>query len=340
MTSTKRLIEKLQDNLVAKIVSLGIAILLYLFYHASQIDKKTIVVPLKIVEDGIVMHVGSVPNNISLVIRTNDTIMNMINPSDFEGVVDISYITEPGTYKLPVHINLSSKLMELDPLEVILKDEEIKISVDKRITKYVPLVPSIVGEVAHGYTINQVTISPSTVEIAGPESILNGIEGIPTTRIMVSNAENNFSVETSCQEQTKLVSILEDGPFTATVSLDTQLMEREFTNIKIDVLSLPEALTLTSELPSLNLVLSGDVPILENYTLKGRVAYINLKDISEAGTYELPVKISLPSSLQVISQTPESITLSLENVEETTENIENQENPENQEVSAEESEVE
>ncbi len=81
MTSIKRLIDKLLNNWLAKVVSLFIAILLYIFYNASQIDKKTFVVPLKIEENGIVMHVGSVPNYITVVVRTNDTIMNMINSS-------------------------------------------------------------------------------------------------------------------------------------------------------------------------------------------------------------------------------------------------------------------
>ena len=106
MTSIKRLIDKLLDNWIAKVVSLFIAILLYVFYQASLIDKKTFVIPLKIVEDGIVMHVGKVQNYVPVVIRTNDTIMNMINPSDFEGIVDISYITEAGNYTLPIKISL------------------------------------------------------------------------------------------------------------------------------------------------------------------------------------------------------------------------------------------
>lgn len=314
MTSIKRLIEKLQKNWLAKVVSLFIAILLYIFYHASQIDKKNFVVPLKIEENGIVMHVGTVPNYITVVVRTNDTIMNMINSSDFEGRIDISNITEPGIYTLPVYMTLSSKLMELDPLEVILKDEEIKLSVDRKATKYVPLTPSVVGEVAHGYTISQISISPSTVEISGPEAVISAISEIPTTRIMVSNAENNFSVETTYQEQSKLVSVLDQGPFTATVSLSAQVMEREFTNIPVEVTGLDSSLELLSSLPAVNFILSGDVPLLENYNLPARAVYINLRDYTTPGSYEVPVRFNLSSNFTVLEKSVESISVQLESV--------------------------
>lgn len=333
MTSIKRLIDKLLDNWLAKVVSLIIAIILYIFYQASQIDKKTIVVPLKIVEDGLVMHVGSVPNSVAVTIRSNDTIMNMVNPSDFESILDISYITEPGTYTLPVHINLSSKLMELDPLEVILKDEEITLKVDRRITKYVPLQPSVVGEVAHGYSISQISINPSTVEISGPETLVNSIDVIPTSRIMVSNAETNFSVETGVQEQNKLISIKDSGPFTATVSLTTQIMEKVFTDITIDSYGLAPNLILKNNLPSVSITLSGDVPSLEKYNPNGRIASINLKDYTEAGSYEVPVRYSVNPAFSIVSKSLESVTVLLEALPE--ENPAESENPADSEGEAE-----
>ena len=316
MTSIKRLIDKLLDNWIAKVVSLFIAILLYVFYQASLIDKKTFVIPLKIVEDGIVMHVGKVQNYVPVVIRTNDTIMNMINPSDFEGIVDISYLTEAGNYTLPIKISLSPKLMELDPLEVILKEQNLNIQVDKRISKYVPLEPTIVGEVAHGYAISQISLSPSTVKITGPQSIINAIESIPTGRIMVSNAENNFSVETSCQEQSNLISIFEEGPIYATVSLSTEVMEREFTDVPVEYFALPSNLQIKGELPSVSFVLSGDVPLLENYSLSGRVAYVNLHECQEPGQYELPLRLNLAASFSVVSKSTETISLTVEEITE------------------------
>ena len=329
MTSIKRLIDSLLENWIAKVVSLLIAIILYILYQAIQIDKKTISIPLKIQEDGLVMHVGNVPNSLPLQIRTNETIMNMINASDFEGVVDISYITEPGTYDLPVQINLSEKIQELDPLELILKKSEITLNVDKRITKYVALSPSVVGEVAHGYSIDQITISPSTVEISGPKKIVDAIDSIPTTRINVSNAENNFSVETECQLQNKLITINDKETFTATISLAADIMEKTFNDIKIEVLGLSPALFLEGSLPDISITLSGEVPLLEKFNFAGRVAFINLRDFTEGGVYDVPVRYNVPAAFSIVSKSLDTVAVLLEEVP-----VQDEENPEEQKEEA------
>ena len=151
--SKRSLIERLLDKWPAKIICLIISIFLYIFHQTSVIDKRNIAVPLKIVENGLVMHVGKVPSSISVVVRGNNSDIKSVVPSDFEATVTLDDITEKGDYIVPVKISLSEKLMEFDPFEVKLKKQQVEISVDLKEIKYVELVPSVVGEVAHGYTI-------------------------------------------------------------------------------------------------------------------------------------------------------------------------------------------
>ena len=107
------------DNWGAKVSCLVIAILLYIFNQASEIDKKTFVIPLRIQENGLVMHVGTVPYTVPLVVRTSEANMNMITAADFEAFVNLDSITESGTFTVPVFVSLSSKIKELDPVEVL-----------------------------------------------------------------------------------------------------------------------------------------------------------------------------------------------------------------------------
>ena len=314
MTSIRRLIDRLLENWIAKVVCLLIAILLYIFYYASQIDRKTFAVPLRIEENGLVMHVGQIPNYVLVTVRTDDTIMNTINASDFDGVVDISYIAETGTYTLPVHVNLSPKLMEMNPLEVILKDDKIDVQVERKITRYVPVEPSVVGEVAHGYRIKSIAVTPSTVEISGPESVVSAVRTIPTTRITVSNAEKNFTVETALQEQGSMITVKEHGALSATVWLEVDVMEKEFTEVPVEVVYLAPGLALRSEIPTVSIILSGEVPVLENYRLGARAAIINLRDYTEPGTYEVPVRYSVLPSFTIVSKSADFITVTLDSV--------------------------
>ena len=285
--NTKHLLDKILDKWPAKVVCLVIAIFLYFFHQASLIDSKTFVVPLQIEENGIVMHVGSVPGSVAVVVRTSDEIIKSVSASDITASISLDAITAKGTYTLPVKIILKDTLMAYDPFEVRLKDDSITVDVDKKVTKYLPMAPSIVGEVAHGYEIDSITISPSTIEISGPESIVNATEQIYTTRINVSNAETNFSTETSYQKTNKLITMNEEESFRATVSVKPVVMERDFTEVPVEVLNLDKELEIEGELPLVSIKLSGSMPVLEDYILSKHAVQINLRDVDEPGTYGL-----------------------------------------------------
>ena len=309
--NTKHLLDKILDKWPSKVVCLIIAIFLYFFHQASLIDSKTFVVPLQLEENGMVMHVGSVPVSVAVVVRTSEENIKTVTPNDITASVSLDAITVKGTYKLPVRITLSENLMEYDPFEVKLKDDSITIDVDTKATRYVPLVPSIVGEVAHGYEIESITMSPSTIEISGPESIVKATEQVSTTRLNVSNAETNFSTETSYQKTNKLLTIIDEEPIKATVSVKPKTMERDFTEVPIEVLNLDNDLEISGELPLVSIKLSGSMPVLEDYILSKHAVQVNLRDVYEPGTYELPLRYVLPSNLNLIEKSDDELTLTI-----------------------------
>ena len=311
--NTKRLLDKILDKWPAKIICLVIAIFLYFFHQASLIDSKTVVVPLNIIENGMVMHVGSTPDSISLVVRAGEETIKTILPSDISASVNLDTITQKGTYKLPVKITLSESLLAYDPLEVKLKDDSITIDVDRKAIKYVPIAPSVVGEVAHGYEIEEISMSPSTVEISGPESIVEATTEIYTTRINVSNAETNFSVETSYQQPNKLVTVIDQGDFKAEVSVKPVVMERIFDAVEIELLNLDPKFDISGDLPTVTIKLSGNMPVLENYILSKHTVQLNLREVTEPGVYTLPLRYVLPANLQLIDKSDEELTLTIVN---------------------------
>ena len=107
----KRLLDKILDNWPAKVICLIIAIFLYFFHQASLIDSKTFVVPLQIIENGMVMHVGNIPDSVSIVVRASDETIKSVLPTDISASVSLDTITKKGTYKLPVKITLSESLI-------------------------------------------------------------------------------------------------------------------------------------------------------------------------------------------------------------------------------------
>ena len=309
--SKRSLIERMLDKWPAKIICLIISIFLYIFHQTSIIDKRNIVVPLKIVENGLVMHVGKVPSTVSVVVRGNDSDVKSVVPSDFEATVNLDEITEKGDYLIPVKISLSEKLMEFDPFEVKLKNHQVEVSVDLKDIKYVELVPSVVGEVAHGYTISSIEMNPSFIEISGAKSILDKISHIDTTKINVSNAKNTFSTDCEFLQVSKNFTIEDINPAKATVIITPLEYEKQFENNSVQILNLDDNFEIVSNLPKINVTLKGTMPDLEPYEPGKSFVQLDCSLIKSEGIYSIPVKINYPKKFQLLSKSFDTINLKI-----------------------------
>ena len=311
MTNKRPLIDKLLNNWPVKVVCLIVAIFLYIFHQASLVDKKTIVVPLNIIEDGIVMHVGNVPQAVSVVVRTNASEINSIHNSDISASINLDTITEKGKYRIPVQLSITNRLYEIDPLEIKLKDETIEIDVDKKAVKYVTLTPSVIGEVAHGFKVSDILMNPSTVEVSGPKTILDAIDQISTTKINISNAETTFTSESYCIEASSLINIDNKGPYRATVVVNPIDHEATFVGIKPQIVHLSDSFEIDGILPELSVRMAGSMKNLESYIPSDSFAQIDLTNITEAGEYEVPVKYNIPSIFDLIERSNSTIKINV-----------------------------
>lgn len=330
--SKRSLIERMLDKWPAKIICLIISIFLYIFHQTSIIDKRNIVVPLKIVENGLVMHVGKVPSTVSVVVRGNDSDVKSVVPSDFEATVNLDEITEKGDYLIPVKISLSEKLMEFDPFEVKLRNHQVEVSVDLKDIKYVELVPSVVGEVAHGYTISSIEMNPSFIEISGAKSILDKISHIDTTKINVSNAKNTFSTDCEFLQVSKNFTIEDINPAKATVIITPLEYEKQFENNSVQILNLDDNFEIVSNLPKINVTLKGTMPDLEPYEPGKNFVQLDCSLIKSEGIYSIPVKINYPKKFQLLSKSFDTINLKIKikKIDELNNDDENQVNEQEQ----------
>jgi len=314
LTNKKTLIDKLLDKWAVKVICLIIAIALYIFHQASLIDKKTFVLPLTIIENGIVTNVGNNQSSVSVVVRASPNDTKIIQNSDMHAYVNLNNITEKGVYKLPVVLELSNKLLEMDPFEINIKDEFVNIEVDKKGVKYVPLVPSCIGEVAHGYAVSEVSMNPSVVEIRGPESLIESINDIATTKINVSNAETTFSTDSYYLEITKLIEVDNKGPYRATVVVSPLDHTQEFSEIPVNVINLTPELEVITEIPFTTVVLAGTMPGLEGFKPSSKLAQLNLENITEPGEYEVEITYNIPSSFELVRKSLDVIKISVKEV--------------------------
>lgn len=299
LMTIKQLIDKLRENFHIKAICLVIAIFIYIFHQVSIVESKTLVIPLTVVENGAVMNVGEIPSAITVKVRTGANNISHILNSDIKAIVNLDNIEFPGNYDIPVSINISNKLKEMDPLEISIKPEVVNVTVDRKAVKYVSVQPTIVGEVARGYEISKIEVEPAFVQVRGPESVLKYVDTITTTSVNVSNAKTNFSTSAENLQLNQKYSIMFKGEYKVTISIAPLPFEKEYENVPIDVVNLNSNLKVSNKIGSANFVLMGDMPKLESYIPDKNFVYVDLSKIHEPGEYETPVLIKNNTKFEI-----------------------------------------
>jgi len=304
----KTVSDKLLHNWPIKLLCLVVAIFLYIFHQTSLVDHKNFVVPLKVIENGQVTHVNKIPDSVTISVKALPDDMSNIHSSDFTASLDLSYISEEGDYIVPISIDVKNEFKKFETLEIKIKpNPSVSVKVEQKIAKYIPLKASISGEPAHGYKVDSVLLDPSTVCVIGPASIVNKIPEIYTDKVVVSNAEVNFSTEVSYLSVNKMIYVPEKGPYKATVIIAAEDTNRLFNDVAVIPFYLSDKLMLDGPVSSISMTVNGTVPVLENYNLGKNVLQIDLSQITEPGEYDLPVAVYLPSYLSLSSLSQDTV---------------------------------
>ena len=311
-----RFFEKILDKWPVKVCCLIVAICIYLFHQASLTDKRSFVIPLTLIEEGGVMHTGDYTSNVTVVVRANMEELSALHSNQLHAFVNLNGIAKSGEYNLPVKVNVADEIMAFDPFEIKVKPEYIKIKVENKDFKYIPIEPTIIGEPAHGYEITELHIEPNFVEIDGPQTIVENTQKLFLEKIDVSNLTANQDFSVQYKSLNKLLSVKENGPFKVSVIIEAQEMERKIDNVNVSVVGLSERFYLKDDVLPVSITLEGNVVDLENYSPGRRLVTLELQRILEPGEYDLPLTFNVPSYLYFIDSSEKTVHITVLNKEE------------------------
>lgn len=311
----KQVIDKITHNWAAKLICLVLAIFLYILHQATLIQKKTIVIPLNVIEEGNCTYVGHLEKNVSIIVRATQEEISSIQPSEITASINLNSYTKTGVCEVPVNITLSERLLAMDPLEIKVKPERVTVDIQEREIKFVEVKPSIVENVAYGYKIESISCNPPFIEIIGPKSVVEEIDEIHTKRIPVSNASQSFTAETSYYDLNKLIDVPFKGPYKVTVAIVPDVVEKVVNDIKVVPVDIPSEFEVKGITSPVSAKIEGALLYLEKYVLPEKAFTVSLAGITEPGIYELPVKCKLNSNVQIKGILPETIPVTVVKVE-------------------------
>jgi len=229
------------------------------------------------------------------------------------------------TYKLKP-VDAAGK--EIKEVSVQPPQIDVKIPVSK--TKFVGVTVKTKGNLSQGLTLKGTKALPERFEVTGNAAMLSKIENLNTEDIDLSKIVKNTTISTKVIIPDGLTLVSGNSVVNVEVNLD-KVVQKDTNgviqksvgsvdsvnnlvqkNISQDVkyINLDSKYQVTLEKNKDSLIISGTQAVINSLDLKKISAELDLSNLAE-GAYTLPVKVSVPQGVDLISGQPDKILVTI-----------------------------
>ena len=176
-------------------------------------------------------------------------------------------------------------------------------------SRLLPVSPVLLGSPAVGYNVTGVSVEPAAVTALGSQEALGNLSVLRTKPIDIEGATVAV-LTTVALDLPAGVTVSGNSDVTATVQILPALGQATF-QVTPTVTNLAPGLRLTSGLPPVQVVLSGELPVLLSLRLEDISAVLDLVGLG-SGSHTVAVGVGAPPGLAVASVTPAEVQVVLE----------------------------
>jgi YbbR domain-containing protein len=295
-------------HLGLKMLSVGFAVLLWLFVSGDEVVERGLRVPLEFLQfpDGLEM-IGEPTSLVDVRVRGESGTLSRLNPADVVAQLDLKaarvghrlYQLTPEQVRAPFGV----QVVQVTP-------PSVGIVFEVSASKQVPVVPAVEGDPAAGYVVGTVTVDPVSVEVVGPASAIARVTQAVTEPVSVTGAR----------------ATVNDGVTVGLLDPALRLKTPGLAQVRVEVMPGPVERTVRDRPVHLrntgtNLYARA-TPNAVSVVLRGTREGVNGADIDEVvastdlsglgvGNYTLPVRVDAPAGAGVARVLPATIQVSI-----------------------------
>jgi len=181
-------------TLLAKLISLLLAVLLWAFISHTRTGAVTVNIPLEIRSIPPSMMVTAVSDRI--VVVTLEGPRKNIRNTDIKRVKAYVEVKDPEPGELKKYRVRLMRDSVHDEIQVRLARKYVNIMVDRKIEKRVPVFPVIAGSASADAIVGRVTVKPDIITVTGPEKELRGIDRVLTETLHINGEKQSIDRQT------------------------------------------------------------------------------------------------------------------------------------------------
>lgn len=311
----KQVLLHITENWPVKIICLVFAVFLSEFYRGTLLDKRYLIVPLTVENDGSLAPAEQYPAKIKVTVWGDATGIASIDEKDISAFINISDFQTEGTYRIPIKTRLLGTVTPLGNIEISTEPSILTLRLATSIRKQVPVTLSLKGIPADGYEITESSLDPAVVEIEGPAELVEKVNELSTDPLSVEARTNGFSGTVAIVNNDPLISIVGKTQVQSTVKINETTIQRKFDNIPIYFEKQHKELSITADKKTGSLEIQGSKKLLETWSPSENILTVSCESITEPGVYTLPVVTVLSaeySKFKIRQMNPKSVQVTAE----------------------------
>jgi YbbR domain-containing protein len=221
------------ENVPLKLVSLGLATLLWFVIAGEKTSEMGVSAPLELQNFPKDLEVTGEPvDNVEVRLRASPGIIQRIGPGDVSAQLDLAGLQE-GEHI--VHLTDKSIRMPFGVKVVKITPSILTLSLERTVQKVVPVRPRLVGRPAPGFEVGEVRADPAEVRIAGPRRRVQEVESAFTEPLSIEGAQAGVSDVVNMGLDDPLLRVLGSPRVRATVGIREEEGERAVEGVPIEV---------------------------------------------------------------------------------------------------------
>ena len=193
-------------------------------------------------------------------------------------------------------------------LSLIVHDPYTKVISDLKQSRTLPIRHITQGLPADGYTIEKVSIKPTTVTVSGPKEDIDKLTHIPTTAINIKGLQVNKSLESTLFiEKNRNLTLSIDKVNVALKVGETKINKR-YTGIPLEM---EGGEYLATPTPRFVTIVVQGTPAVLNFIERNELrAFLDARNLAP-GNYQRKIQVKIPPNTALIETHPENAKLEI-----------------------------
>lgn len=295
-------------NLGLKVMSLIVALLLWLAVSGEETVERGLRIPLELQQLPANLELsGDVPTTVDVRVRGGSGTLSRVLAGDVVAVLDLRS-AQVGRRVFPltsdqVRVPFGVDVVQITPSAVAMEFEVSAV-------RQVPVAPSVDGRPAPGFIVGGRKADPAAVDIVGPESAVKRVTEVVTQPVSVAGARDQVRETVTLGILDPSLRLKNVRAATVTVEIVPAPMERTLRNRPIHLRNVSAGLAAQAEPASVDVTLRGSREGLGKFDSDDVSAYVDLGGLG-VGTYQLTVHTEIARDAGVTRVEPSMVQITI-----------------------------